>query len=117
MNKMLNKKSACLGKFTLMEGSLLFGEKDSDVVESAWDFSKINSNYEAYIQYVKKHVSGKSINYPDRAIAKEKLLWERALKQDPLLPKPLLPKGYLGQKANQLRKKLLRVMMKSLLAN
>lgn len=117
INQMLSKKSASLGRFTLMEGRLLFGESDSDVVKNTWDFAKINSKYEAYIQYVKKHVSGKNINRCDSVIAKEKLLWENALKQDPLLPKQLLPKNYLGQEAYRLRKKLLAVMMKALLTN
>ncbi len=115
INKMLSKKRAELGKFTLMEGRLLFGEKDSDVVASSWDFPKLNNKYAAYIQYVKKHVGGKKVINPDGVLARERLLWENAIKQDPLLPAQLLPKGYLGQKANQLRNKMLAVMMKALL--
>ncbi|MCF6314359.1 MAG: hypothetical protein L3J39_18065 [Verrucomicrobiales bacterium] len=119
INQMLAKKRAGLARFTLMEGRLLFGEKDTDVVASSWDFPKLNRKYEVYIQFVKKHLDNKKKSHQiinsDNVLAMEKSLWESAVRLDPLLPEALLPKGYLGQKANSLRKKMVTMMMKALL--
>lgn len=117
INKFVSKASAGLKSFTLMESRLLPGEKNSDVVESAWNFTDINSKYEAYIQHIKNCNNEQFPTSSDIIIAEEKKLWENALKQDPLLPKQLLPRGYLGVTAYELRKKLLPKIMKTILHN
>lgn len=115
LNEIMREVTSELGDLTLMESRLLPGGDDSSVVENAWDFSKINKHYEAYIQHInsyRKHSSHKKL---DHLLAEEKKLWDRALNQDPLLPKKLLPKVYLGRKAYQLRQQILPKIINSLL--
>lgn len=112
INKIIRKKTPSLGNLTLMESRLISGEKDSDIVANSWDYSIINDNHASYI----KHLQGNKKNSNvDHFIAKEKYLWESALKSDPLLPKELIPKGYLGRKAYRLRRSKLPEIMITLL--
>ena len=112
INESLRKTTPGLSSLTLMECHLLPGENDSDVVKSAWDFSKINNNYETYIKHIKSFGSNLNPKNTDLFVAKEKILWESAIKHDPLLPEQLIPRGYMGRKAHRLRmKKLHRIMI------
>ncbi|NOX98928.1 MAG: hypothetical protein GXP30_04210 [Verrucomicrobia bacterium] len=113
INDLLRKTTPGLSNLTLMECHLLPGENDSDVVKGAWDFSRINGNYQTYIKHIKNFGSQKNPKNIDRFISEEKLLWETALKYDPLLPKQLTPRGYLGKKAHQLRMTKLHKIMNS----
>jgi len=115
INKLISKTSADPSSLTLMECRPLPGVSHSAMVNSAWNFSKINANYEAHMQHIKSRLSNPSSTNADLFIAKEKRLWETALKYDPLLPQRLLPKNYLGKKAHQHRQQQLPKIVKSLL--
>lgn len=117
ISKIVRKTNAGLSNFTLMESRLVAGEKNSALVEVTWDFTKINQHYDTYIQHIKNCQKGDLCPSTDRMIATEKKLWEKALKQDPLLPKKLNPQGYLGKKAYQLRKQILPKLIKTILSS
>ncbi|MCF6314572.1 MAG: hypothetical protein L3J39_19140 [Verrucomicrobiales bacterium] len=111
----LGKTRADPSSLTLLEAQSLPGDLPSDMVNSAWDFSKINANYAAYIKHLKRLRNKRFLNDPDYLIAEEKRLWEIALNKDPLLPNALIPNDYLGKKAHQLRQQQLPIIIKSLL--
>jgi phenylacetic acid degradation operon negative regulatory protein len=118
INQVIRRAAPGLSSLTLMESRLLPGEENQDVVKGAWDYSKINANYQACIDHMglfSSNLSSSSLPNADHLFAKEKFLWETALKHDPLLPKKLIPPGYLGRKAWRLRKRKLPKFMASLM--
>lgn len=117
IKQLINQSNTAASSFTLMECKPLPDVTDSDMVESAWDFSAINAKYEAYLQHLKLLRGKHFFTNADRLIAEEKRLWESAIKQDPLLPQALLPHGYLGKKTYQLRKRQLPKIINSLVKN
>lgn len=115
INQLIRKATPGLASLSLMECHPLPGNSNSDLVKGAWDFPEINAGYEAYIQHLIQFRGNQVTTNADRFIAEEKLLWETALKYDPLLPKQLIPNGYLGEKAWCLRKNKLPRIVKNLL--
>ena len=111
INGLIRKATPGLASLSLMECRQLPGESNAEVVKSAWDYSKINANYDAYIRHLSQCRANRIPGKADRFIAEEKQLWETALKHDPLLPKQLSPKGYLGRRAWRLRKRKLPKIM------
>jgi phenylacetic acid degradation operon negative regulatory protein len=115
INKLIRKATPGLASLSLMDCHPLPGNSNSDLVKGAWDFSKINAGYESYIQHIKQFRANQITTNANRFFAEEKLLWDTALKHDPLLPKQLIPNGYLGEKAWCLRKKKLPRIVSALL--
>lgn len=115
INKLVRKATPGLASLSLMECRPLPGNSNSDLVKGTWDFSKINAGYESYIEHIMQFLANQVPTNADRFFAEEKLLWDTALKHDPLLPKQLIPNGYLGEKAWFLRKKKLPRIVKALL--
>ncbi len=86
--------------FMLMEARPAGGETDLQIVEGAWDFGRINRNYEIHLEIL-SDVPGRGSTRQSRRnwLAVEWKAWERAMGSDPLLPEVLLPKPYLGREA------------------
>jgi phenylacetic acid degradation operon negative regulatory protein len=83
---------------------------DARMVETAWDFEKINELYRealAITQRFDQMVNGGTRGELDQWTVDEKEAWRVALGADPLLPAELLPKGYSGRKAWRLRRTIL----------
>lgn len=93
---------------TLMEARPCGGESDSDLVAGAWDFARINRDYEVYLEVLEDMPFSKSGRSWSAWIEVEWKAWRRALSGDPLLPAELLPAGYRGREVFQRRMKSLR---------
>jgi DNA-binding transcriptional regulator PaaX len=89
----------------ILEGRPAAGESDAEMVRSAWDFGEIDRRYEQHMQWVKQGPPGDARLVP--WAARELALWKAAMRLDPLLPLRLLPPHYRGQRALELRRKLL----------
>ncbi len=87
---------------TVIVGTPSPPDTNEGIVQSAWDFTLINSNYKAAIELAtagRRFVNkGKPVEMR-QWLAAERTAWMEAITCDPLLPEVLLPKGYLGQKA------------------
>jgi phenylacetic acid degradation operon negative regulatory protein len=83
---------------------------DARMVETAWDFERINDLYREALTVTEGFESvaksGQKAEL-DRWTLEEREAWRVALRADPLLPAELLPKGYGGRKAWRLRKTIL----------
>jgi phenylacetic acid degradation operon negative regulatory protein len=96
------------------------GEKNSDIVQGAWDFEAINKSYSEHIEVLEtcpapdawRASKGKSALR--RWIESERESWRGAVAMDPLLPRPLCPHGYLGEKVWKLRRKRLETIARKL---
>ncbi|MCF6311683.1 MAG: hypothetical protein L3J39_04460 [Verrucomicrobiales bacterium] len=115
INASIREVAPDLSSLTLMECRLLPGENDADVVNTAWDFSAINTHYEDYIKHLDSFENQLNSINTDHYLSLESSLWEKALKHDPLLPTSLLPKGYLGKKAYRLRCKKMPKLISNIL--
>lgn len=111
ISDLIRKAIPGLASLSLMECRLLRGQSNAEVVKATWDYSRINANYDAYVQHLSQCRAKRIPEDADRFIAEEKRLWEIALKHDPLLPKQLVPSGYIGKKAWRLRKRRLPMVM------
>ncbi|MDD2764363.1 MAG: PaaX family transcriptional regulator C-terminal domain-containing protein [Opitutaceae bacterium] len=88
------------------------GETDAQLVLGAWDFRRINRDYEVYgdiLQSAPTRVSSRRAwrNWFDV----EWRAWCRAVRSDPLLPEALLPQGYRGRDVWQRRTARLRGLL------
>jgi hypothetical protein len=91
---------------TVIEGAPAPPDTNEDIVQSAWDFELINSNYVAAIKFAiagRRFVHGGKPVEMRKWLTDERAAWMEAVANDPLLPEVLLPKGYLGRKAFQER--------------
>ena len=96
---------------TFLEATTCGGEKTSDVVESAWDFAKINRLYRSHGEHLGQFPSRKRRDSRPELLewaSQEKALWQACMVADPLLPRELLPGGYLGEQAWKERLVVLR---------
>jgi len=83
---------------------------DRKMVESAWNFPHINERYQEHIEILDRLPS------PAKCSARSLLNWSQlenqawlgAVRRDPLLPRSLLPADYLGKKAWNKRRTVLR---------
>lgn len=84
-------------------------ENDADFAVHAWKFDEINRRYQTYLDFADKGIAVKVRPAAARTwVGREHTLWSRAVDDDPLLPNELLPRGYLGKKAWQARRRLLK---------
>lgn len=91
--------SCCQGKHT-----------DQWIVEDAWDWDRIESGYETYIQTVPEYNGPLTVADCRNWVRMEKRAWQQATHADPFLPSRLLPEGYPGKEAWRHRKTILRNM-------
>ena len=107
----LKKTASCCGAMTFFEGVTCCGESDSELVTTAWDFTRVHRDYQNY----RSHLAG----VPPAGCAdfREKLrewgclereLWSVCIEGDPLLPRQLWPDGYSGEEAWKERVNALR---------
>lgn len=106
---------------TVLEARPCAGETNGDLVNSAWDFARINRHYEVYCEVVQQRrdewfrTSAGQTEWR-RWFHRESQAWERALASDPLLPEQLLPPGYRGKKAWTLRMKTRQALPEALMS-
>lgn len=75
---------------------------DESMVAAAWDFDAINKGYGHYLKTIAKLPQALDATGAEEVAdwtATEAEAWDRALANDPLLPRELLPREYLGCKA------------------
>jgi DNA-binding transcriptional regulator PaaX len=97
----------------LLEARPCAGETDAEIVAGAWDFEQINRKYAHHLKVLDRRPtsslqSGPAAKALQRWAAGERAAWLTAVMMDPLLPECLLPPGYLGRRAWQRRKEVLR---------
>ena len=97
----------------LLEARPCAGESNEEIVMGAWDFERINRRYSQHLKVLKERPNGAlQSNAAAKALqhwaAAEREAWLNAVTKDPLLPERILPPGYLGQRAWQRRKEVLR---------
>ncbi len=93
----------------MLEADSRGSEVDSQMVQSAWNFPRINERYQRHLEILERLPS------PGKNLARKLLEWSTqenqawldAVRHDPLLPVPLLPAGYLGTKAWEKRRAIL----------
>ncbi|HYC70669.1 MAG TPA: hypothetical protein VEB66_05645 [Opitutaceae bacterium] len=90
----------------VLEARPVAGEVDRDLVRAAWNFRRINLLYERYLRRIEEPPPrGEALRHWRE---KENHLWLAAVGADPLLPLDLHPRGYLGPRAFERRRALLR---------
>jgi phenylacetic acid degradation operon negative regulatory protein len=101
---LVKKRKVAGESLCLMEAKPGPGMRDADIVEEAWDFSRINSHYTRHLAVLEacpdaplRTTAG--AREMQRWSAQERAAWLAAVTIDPLLPKGLLPRGYLGCRA------------------
>lgn len=98
----LRSASVDCGVMTFLEATTCGGETAADVVEAAWDFSRLQGIFQSHKEHLEKLPSGKRRNrWPELHAwaSQEKSLWHACMAADPLLPAELLPKDYPGERA------------------
>jgi phenylacetic acid degradation operon negative regulatory protein len=89
---------------SVMDARPCAGGSDLELVAGAWDFERINRNYDLYLEVLDSRplrTSGRSWR---TWLDVECKAWNRAVGDDPLLPGVLHPRGYRGREA--LRRRL-----------
>ena len=107
----LRKLTSSCGVMTFFEGVTCCGESASEMVAAAWDFTKVQSDYEDYLAHLKQMPGDSGVGFRDNLLewgCQEKKLWSVCLEDDPLLPRELWPAGYAGEKAWKKRVPALR---------
>ncbi|HRI16876.1 MAG TPA: PaaX family transcriptional regulator C-terminal domain-containing protein [Verrucomicrobiota bacterium] len=97
----------------LLEARPGAGETDSEIVNGAWDFERINQRYARLLKVFDECPVGRLSNFTaakalQRWAADERQAWLEAVTGDPLLPACLLPTSYLGRQVWRRRKEVLR---------
>ena len=107
----LKEITSSSGVITFFEGATCCGESSSDVVSTAWDFTRIERDYEKYRAHLKSIPDGAGEGVRESLLEWgriEKQLWSDCMAADPLLPRELWLEGYSGEIAWQERVKTLR---------
>jgi len=96
----------------LLDAQPCAGESDTEIVEAAWNFQRINQCYRRLMKILDERPDGMlrsevEVKAMSRWASAERKAWLNAITNDPLLPKRLLPPGYLGQSAWQRRVEVL----------
>jgi phenylacetic acid degradation operon negative regulatory protein len=97
---------------TLLDARPCGGESDADLVSGAWDFSRINRNYQDHAEIL-RHAPRHGHSHRQAWFQTEWRAWCRALNSDPLLPLALHPAGYRGREAWDRRIDRLRTLLTS----
>lgn len=99
------------GDVVVVEGRPCVGVALSDaaLVARAWDWQEINGRYQEYIDFCRQRIESRIRPGDAKSwVAEERSLWTRAVRADPLLPEALLPPEYLGKKAWEARRKVMK---------
>lgn len=102
----------------LLEGKAIGAEKPREIVDEAWNFSKICDEWLSYRTCLRE---GKNLLRSDpidnSALQSwselEHLAWQKIMSMDPFLPNSLLPREYPGKKIWQQRLKVWKTISKS----
>ncbi len=98
--------------FLTLEARPCSGESDAAIVAGAWDFQTVNRRYQEYLSFLKgsagRRGPGKESAKLQQLATRERVLWQRAIQFDPLLPTKLQPTGYRGPEAWRRREAFLR---------
>ena len=111
LDEVLKGDSSSVAQVVVMDARPHFGpgETNVDFVKTAWDFDEINERYQDYMDFSGAGIPAKVRPAAARDwVGREQSLWSRAVRFDPLLPEELLPRGYLGKKAWQAHRRLLK---------
>jgi len=111
IGEQLKKSASSCGVMTFFEGMTCGGEHLSELVAAAWNFTKLQSDYEEYIAHLKQMPSASKAGFRNHLLEwgrMEKQLWSVCIEEDPLLPRELWPAGYAGEKAWKARVLALR---------
>lgn len=98
----LNKQAVSCGALTFFEGLTCGGERNSDIVASAWNFRAVHRAYDDYSSHAKQMPTAGTKHFLEALVEWGKLeraLWKACMDADPLLPRSLWPEGYPGEKA------------------
>ncbi|MFC1497583.1 hypothetical protein ACFLS1_03795 [Verrucomicrobiota bacterium] len=107
-------ESAKIGKYAfLFESQTVLGQSPMDIVESAWDFGKLNEAQQwycdVYTDNLEKVLLGKLSTQSLQNLAREEMsAYVTVMHDDPLLPKELLPRNYCGGAVWGLHKKIVK---------
>lgn len=107
----LKKTASSCGTITFFEGGTCCGESNAEMVSTAWNFVKIQRDYENYLTHLRSKPDGVGVNIRERLLdwgKIEKQLWSDCMESDPLLPRELWPDRYYGEMAWKERIKTLR---------
>lgn len=95
----------------LLEAASRGTKVDRQMVKAAYRWDRINENYEEHLEILrKKPRTSEGVEAFLGWSARENNAWLKAVGEDPLLPAELLPRGYLGRKAWNKRKRVLKGM-------
>lgn len=111
LDALLNDDETSSANLVVMDARPRFrkGENNADIAALAWKFDEINERYQAYLDFAAKGIATNARPAAARAwVGQEHALWTEAMAADPLLPDKLNPRGYLGKKAWQARRRLLK---------
>ena len=102
-----------VASLVLLDAQPCAGESDTEIVQAAWNFQRINQRYLRLMKILDERPDGMlrsevAARAMSRWASVERKAWLNAVTSDPLLPKRLLPPGYLGQSAWQRRVEVLR---------
>jgi phenylacetic acid degradation operon negative regulatory protein len=105
LGKFMEKCGEACRTILFFSGRPCDGASDADLVKSAWNFTAIDAAYRDYRSHLKNlprsgaEIRTRLLDWGNR----ERDLWDRCLKLDPLLPRQLWPRGYKGESAWQER--------------
>lgn len=94
----------------VLEADSRGAEVDARMVQAAWNFPRINERYQRHLEILDR-LPSPAADLADKLLewsTRENRAWLDAVRRDPLLPLPLLPAGYLGRKAWNKRRAVLR---------
>jgi len=106
--KVFEERGADCSHLLMLEANSRGLKVDQQMVKAAWNFSRINDFYRHHLEILG--------NFTSRAKKEDLLSWSKfenqawlnAVRSDPLLPERLLPTEYLGVKAWEKRRGILR---------
>jgi len=97
---------------TLLEARCCVGYSNAALVKGAWRFDEINKGYEVCLSQaevlLRRLPPPRDLEVVRRRLREQRRAWQRAVQFDPLLPQALLPPDYLGQRAWQIHRRLMR---------
>lgn len=103
----------------VLEGAPCAGEKDGELIESAWDFEEIERRWADFDHRVKtgeRSVKRGEFTRKDFRLWVEQTRdsWSRIVKVDPFLPLNLAPRGYPGEKTWRKKERAFRNIVEAL---
>jgi len=106
---------------TVMESHCCYGYSDAAIVRGAWDFEEINKRYETHLSQANAELrkplpSRRNVEELRQRLRHERIAWANAAALDPFLPQILLPSDYLGQRAWQAHRSVMRRLVQALMA-